>query len=89
MVVKCVVPGDVHSPNHNVGRGLFAPDADDMGRMIMEAVEKAGSEVVIIPFWGHWVQWVACVVQPFWVLQKSLIYNIQKAMKERDARLAK
>lgn len=48
----------------------------------VEAVANE-SGVVLVPFWGHWVQWFACVVQPFWVLQKGLIDNIKQLMEER------
>lgn len=32
--VKCMIPGDVDSPNHRVGVNLFTPTSDEMGRYI-------------------------------------------------------
>ncbi|KAF2148607.1 NAD(P)-binding protein [Myriangium duriaei CBS 260.36] len=81
--VKAVMAliGDTDTPGHSVGKNLFTPSGEEMGRMVVLAAAKA---VVVVPSWAHWLQYLLCIAQPFWLLQKGFIHTLKLVKRKTE-----
>lgn len=81
--VKVAIPGSVDTPNCKIGVSFTQPSSEQMGREIVDMLKDARSGVVTVPNRAHWLQTVFCSVQPYWLLQKSLLAGVAENVEYR------
>ena len=55
-----------------------------MGDKIVKQISDAGCPCVFYSHWAHYLQYIACTVQPFRLLQKGLGVAVKGMIEQRE-----